>query len=51
MDNPSVWETVTWAINFWSKGCMKALFLRHDGYLGAVGALLCGTEEVKCPAP
>lgn len=33
-------DTISFAINFWSKGEMKANFLRHEGYLGAVGAFL-----------
>ncbi|KAL8975216.1 MAG: hypothetical protein Q9197_000567 [Variospora fuerteventurae] len=33
-------ETLSYAINFWSKGEKKAYFLRHEGYLGSVGAFL-----------
>lgn len=33
-------ETISFAIRFWSKGEMAARFLRHEGYLGAVGAFL-----------
>ncbi|ODV92712.1 hypothetical protein CANCADRAFT_1308 [Tortispora caseinolytica NRRL Y-17796] len=33
-------NTLSFAIGFWSKGDMKAYFLRHEGYLGAVGAFL-----------
>ena len=33
-------RTISYAINFWSKGTMKAYFLRHEGYLGALGAFL-----------
>eukprot|EP00743_Colponemidia_sp_Colp-15_P007537 GILK01008149.1.p1 GENE.GILK01008149.1~~GILK01008149.1.p1 ORF type:complete len:308 (-),score=59.23 GILK01008149.1:171-1094(-) len=33
-------DTITYAVNFWSQGNMEALFLRHDGFLGAIGALL-----------
>lgn len=33
-------NTLSYAINFWSKGSIKALFLRHEGYLGAVGAFM-----------
>lgn len=33
-------NTLSYAIGFWSKGQMKALFLRHEGYLGAFGAFL-----------
>ena len=32
--------TLAYAIKFWSKGTKMALFLRHEGYLGAVGAFL-----------
>jgi pantothenate kinase len=39
-DNPYVWARLTYAIHFWSKSEMEALFLSHDGYLGALGALL-----------
>jgi len=28
------------AMNYWSKGQLKALFLEHEGYFGAVGCLL-----------
>ncbi|KAH3762821.1 pantothenate kinase 1 [Pelomyxa schiedti] len=44
MDNPAVWRSITWAVNYWSQGEMTALFLRHDGYLGALGALLLATH-------
>ena len=33
-------RTLSYAINFWSKGQKKSYFLRHEGYLGAVGAFL-----------
>lgn len=33
-------NTLSYAISFWSGGKMKANFLRHEGYLGAVGAFL-----------
>ncbi|KAF2398469.1 fumble-domain-containing protein [Trichodelitschia bisporula] len=32
--------TLSFAIKFWSKGKKNAYFLRHEGYLGAVGAFL-----------
>lgn len=31
---------LTYAFEFWSKGAMKAVFLKHEGYLGALGALV-----------
>ncbi|KAF2738107.1 fumble-domain-containing protein [Polyplosphaeria fusca] len=33
-------NTLSYAIRFWSKGTRQAYFLRHEGYLGAVGAFL-----------
>jgi type II pantothenate kinase len=31
---------LSFAINFWSKATMEALFLEHDGYFGALGTFL-----------
>lgn len=42
--NPYVWMRLSYGINFWSKGSMEALFLQHDGYLGALGTFLCEHE-------
>ncbi|POS85269.1 pantothenate kinase-like protein [Erysiphe pulchra] len=33
-------NTLSYAIKFWSNGQKKAYFVRHEGYLGAVGAFL-----------
>jgi type II pantothenate kinase len=33
-------NTLSYAIKFWSQGQKKAYFLRHEGYLGSVGAFL-----------
>jgi type II pantothenate kinase len=33
-------NTLSYAIRFWSKDTRQAYFLRHEGYLGAVGAFL-----------
>lgn len=42
-------HTISYAVNFWSKGQVKANFLRHEGYLGAIGAFLKGCEaETTC---
>lgn len=43
--NPFTMHTLSFAINYWSKGQIQALFLRHEGYLGAIGAFLIGAEE------
>eukprot|EP00088_Acartia_fossae_P030687 TRINITY_DN3168_c0_g1_i2.p1 TRINITY_DN3168_c0_g1~~TRINITY_DN3168_c0_g1_i2.p1 ORF type:complete len:628 (-),score=114.81 TRINITY_DN3168_c0_g1_i2:357-2132(-) len=39
-------HTISYAINYWSKGQVQANFLRHEGYLGAIGAFLKGAEAV-----
>ncbi|ORY27889.1 fumble-domain-containing protein [Naematelia encephala] len=31
-------STLSYAIRFWSKGTMRACFLRHEGFLGSIGA-------------
>ncbi|KAL5629243.1 hypothetical protein BROUX41_001850 [Berkeleyomyces rouxiae] len=33
-------NTLSYAIKFWSKGQKEAYFLRHEGYLGSVGAFI-----------
>jgi len=33
-------KRLAYAINFWSRGKMEALFLEHEGYFGAIGAFL-----------
>ena len=33
-------NTLSYGLKFWSKGEKQAYFLRHEGYLGAVGAFL-----------
>lgn len=38
--HPQTMHTLSYAINFWSQGGKRAYFLRHEGYLGAVGAFL-----------
>lgn len=47
--------TLSYAIRFWSKGRRRAYFLRHEGYLGAVGAwvrhIATQPEEGTPPAP
>lgn len=37
--------TLSYAIKFWSGGTASAYFLRHEGYIGSVGALLLHTAE------
>ncbi|XP_057949046.1 pantothenate kinase 1 [Malania oleifera] len=33
-------DTISVAVHFWSKGEAKAMFLRHEGFLGALGAFI-----------
>ncbi|TNN30637.1 Pantothenate kinase 1 [Liparis tanakae] len=33
-------KLLAYAMDFWSKGQLRALFLEHEGYFGAVGALM-----------
>ena len=40
-------NTISFAVDFWSKGEMKAMFLRHEGFLGALGAFLQDVEAQK----
>jgi len=38
--HPYTMETISFAIRFWSRGEMGAMFLRHEGFLGAMGAFM-----------
>ena len=38
---------LSYAVDYWSKGEMKALFLEHEGYFGAVGCLVESTQGIK----
>jgi type II pantothenate kinase len=38
--HPQTMNTLSYGLKFWSKGEKQAYFLRHEGYLGAVGAFL-----------
>ncbi|PXF41220.1 Pantothenate kinase 2 [Gracilariopsis chorda] len=39
-NHPYTVADISFAVDFWSQGKMKALFLKHDGYLGAIGAFI-----------
>lgn len=41
-------KLLAYAMDFWSGGTLKALFLEHEGYFGAVGCLL---ELMKTGSP
>jgi type II pantothenate kinase len=40
---------LSYAIDYWSKGEMEALFLEHEGYFGALGAFLLSQNIAKEP--
>lgn len=43
--NPIAMKLLAYAMDYWSGGTMKALFLEHEGYFGAVGCLLKFNES------
>lgn len=43
-NHPLSMHTISYSIKYWSHGKVKPLFLRHEGYLGAIGAFLYGAE-------
>lgn len=38
-------NTLSYAINFWSEGKKQAFFLKHEGYLGAMGAFIIARSQ------
>jgi len=44
-------QRLAYAINYWSKGKMEALFLEHEGYLGALGAYLLHQGSLSGKVP
>ncbi|XP_052185923.1 pantothenate kinase 1 isoform X1 [Diospyros lotus] len=38
--HPYTMDTISVAVQFWSKGEAEAMFLRHEGFLGALGAFV-----------
>ncbi|XP_027032482.2 pantothenate kinase 1a isoform X1 [Tachysurus fulvidraco] len=42
-------KLLAYALDFWSKGQLKALFLEHEGYFGAVGAFLELLKSSEAP--
>lgn len=44
-------DTIAVAVHFWSKGEAKAMFLKHEGFLGALGSFMSyekhGFEDLK----
>lgn len=46
-DNLISMRSLAYAMEFWSQGVRKALFLEHEGYFGAIGALLGNGSELS----
>jgi pantothenate kinase len=44
-DHPYTIADISFAVQFWSGGKSQALFMRHDGYLGAIGAFIGGCSS------
>lgn len=44
--HPVSMHTVRYSVNYWTKGKVQARFLRHEGYLGAIGAFLKGAQTI-----
>ncbi|CDZ96789.1 Pantothenate kinase PanK and related proteins [Phaffia rhodozyma] len=42
--HPATISTLSYAIRFWSKGTKRAMFLRHEGFLGSIGAWIKNVE-------
>lgn len=40
--------TLSYAIRFWSKGTKRALFFRHEGFLGSIGAWIRNIGVDEC---
>ena len=36
---------LSYAMEYWSQGSIRALFLRHEGYFGALGSMIMKLEE------
>lgn len=45
--NPISMKLLAFAMDYWSKGTLKALFLEHEGYFGAIGCLLQFNGELN----
>ncbi|EGD82050.1 pantothenate kinase 4 [Salpingoeca rosetta] len=55
-NQPTTMHMITQAVAYWGRGDISALFLRHEGYVGAVGSFLGGVptpseEDDETPAP
>ena len=48
--HPYTMEIISYAIRFWSQGEMGAMFLRHEGFLGAMGTFM-RVKEISVLSP
>ncbi len=46
-ENTIAMRSLSLAITYWSQGTKEALFLRHEGYCGAIGAFLSTLEHAE----
>lgn len=46
--NPISMKLLAYAMDYWSNGSLKALFLEHEGYFGAMGCLCQFNNEISC---
>jgi len=46
LDHPDTMHRISYAVDFWSKSKIQAMFLLHEGYLGALGAFLSSTKKI-----
>ena len=44
-DHPYTIATISSGVRFYSRGAVQALYLRHDGFVGAVGAHVAGLDD------
>lgn len=51
-DHPTTMAAISYSLRYWSEGKMEALFLKHEGYLGAIGSFILPPESaVQNPHP
>jgi len=46
-DHPYTIATISSGVRFYSRGAVQALFLKHDGFVGAVGAHIAGRPSPR----
>lgn len=45
--NPISMKLLAYAMDYWSKGTLKALFVEHEGYFGAMGCLIQFNGDIE----